>query len=154
MPSVSRGGSDFFLSWGLTTVSHSSWERSIYFLSLLNLWKKRESLLSWLPMTATYHALWRRLSIRRKLIKQNHLGKDTFRFIMLRQIPLSRVDLFYLQFPRPVSEEEDYIWTLRWLSQVGLQDKAVFSHTHFLPVLVSRINTEKSQSHIHVTTHR
>lgn len=47
-PSVLCCGSAI-LSWGLTTVSHASWERSVYFLSLLNLWKKRA--LSCLPMT-------------------------------------------------------------------------------------------------------
>ncbi len=51
MPSVLCCGSAI-LSWRLTTVSHASWEHSVYFLSLLNLWKKRASPLSCLPTTA------------------------------------------------------------------------------------------------------
>ena len=60
------------LSWGLITVPHASREHSVYFLSLLNLWKKRASNLSCLPMTNVSAGRIQKRS-------------NTFRSIMLRQ---------------------------------------------------------------------
>ncbi len=125
MPSVLCCGSAI-LSWGLTTVSHFSWERSVYFLSLLNLWKKRASPLSCLPTSGIM--LCNRIGpvgwVKRGK-KKNHPGKDlknTFRSIMLRHFPCLYRTCF-IPSPRGMTIFGHSV------SPVCLQDKEVFKHT-------------------------
>lgn len=73
------------LSWGLTSVSHDSWEPSLYFLSLLNLWKKMASRLSCLSVTTAMLCNHSGTSVqcKYKIIIQEK--PSTFTSIMLRQ---------------------------------------------------------------------
>lgn len=98
MPSVLCCGSAV-LSWGLTTVSHASWERSVYFLSLLNLWKKRASPLSCLPTTGIMLCNCSGPVGRVQRGEKNSPRKRLKTYIQkhhAKAFPLSLVDLFHL----------------------------------------------------------
>lgn len=78
-------------------LSSSLRAHSVYFLSLLNLWKKRASLLSCLPMIPLCIPVYYKEPGGEKSARRRQT--NTFRSIMLRQFPLSFVGLFYLMFP-------------------------------------------------------
>lgn len=131
-------------------------ETTICSLSLLNLWKKRASPLSCLPMTA--------LMLCNCIGHQSHKEKKITREKINKyiQYPATAISLvfsgsFYFMSPHPVSEEDNYFWTLTSVSPVCLQDKAVFIHTRVLSACPSAQPVgqyKEKQSHIHhVTTH-
>lgn len=155
MPSVLCCGSAI-LSWGLTTVSHASWERSVYFLSLLNLWKKRASPLSCLPMTSIMlcNCIGPVSRVKRgKKITREKILKNTFRSNMLRHFPFLLWTCFTLMLPHPSSEDEDYFWTLR--VTIVSPRKEIFLHKRFLSAFSSAqpAGQCKKISHIFMNKH-
>lgn len=72
---------------------------------------------------------------------------NTFKSIMLRQFPLSFVDLLYLMFPQLISEEDDYFWTL---CVTAVSPRQISLHTYTFLVFLGTANGSVQKRYIYI----